>query len=95
VYVVLGSPSLQSQAYASALRARRTRELQGRAWSSRPDAAFFHNVFVFSMNDEVVHTGYSRWRTTCWHSGCTPGADKAEGMESLDDPKGRRCDRRL
>jgi hypothetical protein len=20
---------------------------------------FFHNVFVFSMNDEVVHTGYS------------------------------------
>jgi 2-polyprenyl-3-methyl-5-hydroxy-6-metoxy-1,4-benzoquinol methylase len=56
--LVLGTPSLQSQAYASpASRAGHVnckdavglRTLTGR---------FFHNVFIFSMNDEVVHTGF-------------------------------------
>jgi len=23
-------------------------------------AEFFHNVFIFSMNDEVVHTGFHK-----------------------------------
>jgi hypothetical protein len=55
---ILGSPSLQSQPYAS--RASKEghvnckdqedfRKLMGR---------YFENVFMFSMNDEVVHTGY-------------------------------------
>lgn len=57
--LVVGTPSLQSQAYASAQSreghvnckdAPQLRELLSR---------FFHNVFIFSMNDEVVHTGYA------------------------------------
>jgi 2-polyprenyl-3-methyl-5-hydroxy-6-metoxy-1,4-benzoquinol methylase len=57
--LILGSPSLESQAYASppskaghvnCKDARGIRALMQQ---------FFHNVFVFSMNDEVVHTGYS------------------------------------
>lgn len=56
--LVIGSPSLQSQAYASpgskeghvnCKDYQGLRDLLGR---------FFHNVFVFSMNDEVVHTGF-------------------------------------
>jgi hypothetical protein len=57
--LILGCPSLSSQAHASpqskaghvnCKTGDTMRELLGR---------FFHNVFVFSMNDEVVHTGYA------------------------------------
>jgi 2-polyprenyl-3-methyl-5-hydroxy-6-metoxy-1,4-benzoquinol methylase len=57
--LILGSPSLESQAYASPLskaghvNCKDARGLRGLMQQ------FFHNVFVFSMNDEVVHTGYS------------------------------------
>lgn len=56
--VVLGSPSLESQDYASApSRAGHVN------CKSAPDlhalaSEFFAYAFVFSMNDEVVHTGY-------------------------------------
>ena len=55
---IFGMPSLESQAYASA---------QSKAGhvncKSAPDfkalmEGYFHNVFLFSMNDEVVHTGF-------------------------------------
>ena len=32
---------------------------------------FFHNVFVFSMNDEVVHTGYFPMAHYLLALGCT------------------------
>ncbi len=55
---VLGCPSIQSQAYASPpSKAGHVNCKDGpgmRALLGR----FFHNVFVFSMNDEVVHTGF-------------------------------------
>lgn len=56
--LILGCPSLESQVYASkpsksghvnCKNGESMRALLGR---------YFHNVFVFSMNDEVVHTGY-------------------------------------
>jgi len=56
--LIIGMPSIQSQAYASPPSKaghvnckdyRDLRELMLR---------FFHNVFIFSMNDEVVHTGF-------------------------------------
>jgi cyclopropane fatty-acyl-phospholipid synthase-like methyltransferase len=56
--LIVGSPSIQSQAYASKYSkeghvnckdAKELKELMQR---------FFHNVFIFSMNDEVVHTGF-------------------------------------
>jgi 2-polyprenyl-3-methyl-5-hydroxy-6-metoxy-1,4-benzoquinol methylase len=58
--VVLGMPSLESQAYAS------PNSKAGHVnCKSMPDfkqmmARYFHNVFMFSMNDEVIHTGYHR-----------------------------------
>ena len=57
--VIIGTPSLQSQAYASPASreghvnckdAPALRQLLGR---------FFHNTFLFSMNDELVHTGFA------------------------------------
>jgi cyclopropane fatty-acyl-phospholipid synthase-like methyltransferase len=55
---IIGMPSLESQPYASEL------SKEGHVnCKTMPDlrAAMqrhFHNVFMFSMNDEVVHTGY-------------------------------------
>jgi 2-polyprenyl-3-methyl-5-hydroxy-6-metoxy-1,4-benzoquinol methylase len=57
---MIGMPSQESQPYASAIsRAGHVN------CKSMPDlkstlAKFFHNVFVFSMNDEIVHTGYHK-----------------------------------
>ena len=56
--LVVGMPSLQSQAYASAgSRAGHVNCKEAPALRSLM-ADFFHNVFMFSMNDEVVHTGF-------------------------------------
>lgn len=56
---IVGSPSLESQAYASPpSRAGHVNCKDGpgmRALMQR----FFRNVFLFSMNDEVVHTGFT------------------------------------
>ena len=58
--VIIGMPSLESQEYASP--ASRAGHINCK---SMPDlqallGEFFHNVFMFSMNDEVVHTGYHK-----------------------------------
>ena len=55
---LIGMPSLESQAYASP-----TSKAGHVNCKSMPELKslmeeFFHNVFMFSMNDEVVHTGY-------------------------------------
>jgi len=56
--LIIGMPSLQSQAYASPLsKAGHVNCKEGpqlRALMQR----YFRHVFMFSMNDEVVHTGY-------------------------------------
>ena len=57
---IIGLPSLESQAYAS------PQSLAGHVnCKSAPELKtlmleFFHNVFIFSMNDEVVHTGFHK-----------------------------------
>jgi cyclopropane fatty-acyl-phospholipid synthase-like methyltransferase len=56
--LIIGSPSLESQKYASPL------SLAGHVNCKTADEmkavldVFFRNVFIFSMNDEVVHTGF-------------------------------------
>jgi 2-polyprenyl-3-methyl-5-hydroxy-6-metoxy-1,4-benzoquinol methylase len=57
---LIGTPSLESQAYASKaskeghVNCKTAPELK--ALMQR----YFHSVFLFSMNDEVVHTGYHK-----------------------------------
>ena len=58
--VIIGMPSLESQEYASPpsraghINCKTMPDLNGLLGD------FFHNVFMFSMNDEVVHTGYHK-----------------------------------
>ena len=69
--LILGSPSMESQAHASPpskighVNCKTGKELK--ALLER----FFHNVFVFSMNDEVVHTGYAPMAHYLIAIGCT------------------------
>ena len=57
--LIIGTPSLESQAYASPL----SKEGHINCKSGRELKAllenYFERVFLFSMNDEVVHTGFS------------------------------------
>ena len=55
---IIGMPSKESQAYASP-----TSKAGHVNCKTMPELKllmkqYFHNVFMFSMNDEVVHTGY-------------------------------------
>lgn len=72
--LILGSPSLESQPYASppskAGHVNCKTGPQLRALLSR----FFHNVLLFSMNDEVVHTGFASMAHYLIAIGCTPRA---------------------
>lgn len=68
--LILGTPSLQSQAYASAP----SREGHVNC-KDAPDLRdlleeHFANVFLFSMNDEVVHTGFSPMANYLLALGC-------------------------
>jgi len=57
--LIIGMPSLESQRYASPqsrighINCKSGDELKAFCKN------YFHNVFIFSMNDEVVHTGFS------------------------------------
>jgi 2-polyprenyl-3-methyl-5-hydroxy-6-metoxy-1,4-benzoquinol methylase len=55
---IFGMPSLESQAYASQIsKGGHVNCKSGDALKQTLDR-HFHTVFVFSMNDEVVHTGF-------------------------------------
>lgn len=57
---IFGMPSLESQAYASPQsKAGHVNCKTGEDLKATLED-FFHTVFMFSMNDEVVHTGYFR-----------------------------------
>ena len=57
--VILGMPSLQSQKYASkASKAGHVNCKNGENFRNLLKL-YFHNCFLFSMNDEVLHTGFS------------------------------------
>jgi 2-polyprenyl-3-methyl-5-hydroxy-6-metoxy-1,4-benzoquinol methylase len=69
--LILGSPSIQSQTHASPpSKAGHVNCKDGRGLKALL-ARFFHNVFVFSMNDEVVHTGYFPMAHYLIGIGCT------------------------
>jgi len=58
--VIIGMPSLESQKYASeASKAGHINCKTGKDLKLLAEK-YFHNVFLFSMNDEVVHTGFEK-----------------------------------
>lgn len=57
--LVVGTPSIHSQAYASAPSKAGHVNCKDHRGLKELLSKFFENVFIFSMNDEVVHTGFS------------------------------------
>lgn len=55
---IIGSPSIQSQAYASPSSKAGHVNCKDAPGLKALMSKFFHNVFIFSMNDEMVHTGF-------------------------------------
>ena len=69
--LIIGMPSLESQLYAS----ERSKVAHINC-KSMPDfksmmQQYFHNVFMFSMNDEVVHTGFHKMANYLFAIGCS------------------------
>jgi 2-polyprenyl-3-methyl-5-hydroxy-6-metoxy-1,4-benzoquinol methylase len=58
--LIIGIPSLESQSYASDISKAGHVNCKTGADLKATMERHFHNVFLFSMNDEVVHTGYAR-----------------------------------
>jgi 2-polyprenyl-3-methyl-5-hydroxy-6-metoxy-1,4-benzoquinol methylase len=58
--VIVGMPTLESQGYASPIS--KAGHVNCKSLPDLKDGMqrFFHNVYMFSMNDEVVHTGYHK-----------------------------------
>ena len=56
--LIIGTPSLESQAYASPIS--KAGHVNCKSYNDLKDlmARHFHNVFMFSMNDELVQTGF-------------------------------------
>ncbi len=57
--LIVGTPSLESQVYASPASREGHVNCKSHKELKQLLLEFFRNVFVFSMNDEVVHTGFS------------------------------------
>lgn len=55
---IIGTPSLQSQPYASVTSKKGHINCKDQKELKDLMMRYFHNVFIFSMNDEVVHTGF-------------------------------------
>jgi len=58
--LIIGMPSLESQPYASPLSKEGHVNCKTMPDLKATMQRYFHNVFMFSMNDEVVHTGYHK-----------------------------------
>ncbi len=58
--LILGIPSLESQKYASKISKEGHVNCKSADEFSKILGKYFNNVFMFSMNDEVIHTGFGK-----------------------------------
>lgn len=58
--MIIGMPSLESQPHASPISKEGHVNCKTMPDLKATMQAHFHNVYMFSMNDEVVHTGYHK-----------------------------------
>lgn len=68
---IIGMPSLESQIHASPTSKAGHVNCKSMPDLKRLMQGFFHNVFMFSMNDEVVHTGYHKMAHYIFAVGCS------------------------
>jgi len=70
--LLLGAPSIQSQIYASRDSKEAHVNCKDAAGMKLLGLNHFENVFIFSMNDEVVHTGFYPMAHYLWALCVTP-----------------------
>lgn len=70
--VVIGAPSLESQQFASKESLEGHVNCKTASDLKKTLEVHFHNVFVFSMNDEVVHTGFHKMANYLFAVCCNP-----------------------
>lgn len=58
--VIIGTPSKESQKYSSKYSKMGHINVYNKSELKKFCHKYFDNVFVFSMNDEVIHTGYDK-----------------------------------
>lgn len=58
--MITGMPSLESQKYASPVSKKGHVNCKSGDELKKIFQKYFHNVFLFSMNDEVIHTGFNK-----------------------------------
>lgn len=58
--MIIGMPTLESQVYASPISKAGHVNCQSLPQLRDTMKKYFHHVFMFSMNDEVVHTGFHK-----------------------------------
>lgn len=68
---IIGMPSLESQVYASPTSKAGHVNCKSMPELKKLMQGFFSNVFMFSMNDEVVHTGYHKMAHYIFAVGCS------------------------
>lgn len=64
--MVIGTPNVTANQYASPHSQAGHINLKDHKALREIGLKFFHNVFMFSMNDEVVHTGFSPMAHYLW-----------------------------
>jgi 2-polyprenyl-3-methyl-5-hydroxy-6-metoxy-1,4-benzoquinol methylase len=74
--VVLGMPSLESQAYASPNSKAGHVNCKSMPDFKQTMERYFFSVFMFSMNDEVVHTGFHKLAHYLFALGCEPKSEQ-------------------
>ncbi len=76
-FVLIGTPNASAEQYASAHSREGHVNTKTQAALRELGERFFQNVFMFSMNDEVVHTGFAPMAHYLWMLGVSPRADVA------------------
>ncbi len=56
---IIGTPNITANQYASDISQKGHINLKSASTLKESLAPYFHHIFIFSMNDEVVHTGYA------------------------------------
>ncbi|MCM1261995.1 MAG: hypothetical protein NC313_04670 [Butyrivibrio sp.] len=67
--MIIGTPNLAAAKYASEQSASVHINLKGQSELAALLNKYFYNVFMFGMNDEVVHTGYGPMCHYIWGIG--------------------------
>jgi len=73
--LIIGTPTLYSQAYASPISKEGHVNCKTHEELKSFLQKYFHQVFIFSMNDEVIHTGFSKMAHYFMAICCNPFRD--------------------